>query len=31
MVSLPGNDEVLMSIEKYFVMRNPSEYLRIEN
>ncbi|MFJ7915649.1 MULTISPECIES: NUDIX pyrophosphatase [unclassified Lysinibacillus] len=31
MVSLPGNDEVLMSIEKHFVMRNPSEYLRIEN
>lgn len=31
MVSLPGNDEVLISIEKHFVMRNPSEYLRIEN
>jgi dihydroneopterin triphosphate diphosphatase len=30
-VSLPGNDEVLMSIEKHFVMRNPPEYLRIEN
>ena len=29
MVALPGNDEVLMSIEKHFVMRNPSEYLRI--
>lgn len=30
MVLSPGNDEVLMSIEKHFVMRNPSGYLRIE-
>lgn len=27
--TLPGNDEVLMSIEKHFVMRRPPEYLRI--
>ncbi|MDZ5472404.1 NUDIX domain-containing protein [Bacillus sp. 31A1R] len=30
-VTLPGNDEVLMSIEKHFAIRKPSEYLRIEN
>jgi dihydroneopterin triphosphate diphosphatase len=29
-VTLPGNDEVLMSIEKHFAKRQPSEYLRIE-
>lgn len=29
-VTLPGNDEVLMSIEKHFVIRKPPEYLRIE-
>ncbi|MEK3887738.1 NUDIX hydrolase [Bacillus sp. FSL K6-3431] len=30
-VSLPGNDEVLMSIEKHFVMRKPPEFLRVGN
>ncbi|WEG14487.1 NUDIX domain-containing protein [Pullulanibacillus sp. KACC 23026] len=30
-VTLPGNDEVLMSIEKHFANRQPSEYLRIEH
>jgi dihydroneopterin triphosphate diphosphatase len=30
-VTLPGNDEVLMSIEKHFTIRKPPEYLRIEN
>lgn len=29
-VTLPGNDEVLLSIEKHFSQRNPPEYLRIE-
>jgi len=29
MVSLPGNDEVLMSIEKHFVIRKPPEFLRV--
>lgn len=28
-VSLPGNDEVLRSIEKHFVMRKPPKYLRV--
>ncbi|MCJ7842810.1 NUDIX domain-containing protein [Lederbergia sp. NSJ-179] len=30
-VSLPGNDDVLLSIEKHFVMNKPPEYLRIEH
>ncbi|MFE8699764.1 NUDIX pyrophosphatase [Cytobacillus sp. FJAT-54145] len=30
-VTLPGNDDVLLSIEKHFVIRKPPEYLRIEN
>lgn len=30
-VTLPGNDEVLLSIEKHFIIRKPPEYLRIEN
>ncbi|MCM3617664.1 NUDIX domain-containing protein [Sutcliffiella horikoshii] len=29
-VTLPGNDEVLMSIEKHFAIRKPPQYLRIE-
>ena len=29
-VSLPGNDEVLLSIEKHFGVDKPPEYLRIE-
>ncbi|WP_249315745.1 NUDIX domain-containing protein [Bacillus sp. FJAT-49711] len=28
-VSLPGNEEVLLSIEKHFVINNPQEYLRV--
>jgi dihydroneopterin triphosphate diphosphatase len=30
-VTLPGNDEVLMSIEKHFVHRDPPEFLLINN
>jgi len=30
-VTLPGNDEVLRSIEKHFVMREPPKYLRVGN
>ena len=30
-VSLPGNDDVLRSIEKHFVMRKPLKYLRVWN
>ncbi|WP_421385262.1 NUDIX hydrolase [Bacillus salacetis] len=30
-VTLPGNDEVLKSIEKHFVHRNPPEFLKIHN
>ncbi|MGE7113533.1 NUDIX hydrolase [Lysinibacillus sp. NPDC047702] len=30
-VTLPGNDEVLRSIEKHFIMRKPPKYLRIED
>ncbi|XEC92472.1 NUDIX pyrophosphatase [Paenibacillus tarimensis] len=29
LVTLPGNDEVLGFIEKHFVKRNPSEWLRV--
>jgi dATP pyrophosphohydrolase len=28
-VTLPGNDEVLAFIEKHFVKRNPSEWLKV--
>lgn len=29
-VSIPGNDEVLQSIEKHFVSRKPPDYLRVK-
>lgn len=29
-VSIPGNEEVLLSIEKHFVNRPPLEYLRVQ-
>lgn len=29
-VSIPGNDEVLQSIEKHFVLRKPPDYLRVK-
>ncbi len=30
-VSLPGNDDILLSVEKHFVMKKPPAFLRVGN